>query len=375
MAGKFVDNSKYFFLYCNKYCRNIRHIWLTDSKEIVQFLNSNGFECYHNKSWKGINFALRAKVFIYSSYITDVCNLAFTGGGFFFNLWHGIPLKKIEYDFTKGPLRYLYAPANLKGKLKRFSYSPPLTKKHDAVLTTSANLKKIFSSAFRVPEEKVLVAQYPRVTPFFWNEAELENHILNFENHSIRELLHTMKQFDHVWVYMPTWRDANLSFLTEALPDFEKLNTICRENKILFLIKTHIITEFNIDLSNFSNIKLTDRNVDMYPLLPFTTALVTDYSSIFFDYSLLKKRIIFYPFDLEEYNSGSREFYFDYNSIVKNREVVYSFQGLLQLLNNISDEKNDTKTQYNGFDYFTNTSSDFYAPVKFIKESIGLKDV
>jgi len=62
--------------------------------------------------------------------------------------------------------------------------------------------------------------------------------------------------------------------------------------------------------------------------------LITDYSSIYFDFLCLGKPIILFPFDYEEYTSGSREFYFDYNLLEAKR--VYTWSELEQCLLNKS---------------------------------------
>lgn len=369
LAGSFTDNAKYFFLYARKHHSNIRHIWLTDSAPVLAYLKEKGIECYHKKSWKGIALSLRAKVFIYSSYSTDVTNPAYTGGAFLFNLWHGVPLKMVEYDIRTGPLALLYNPQGVVQKLKRFALNPPITKRHSAVLTTSAQLQKIFSRAFKVNEDKVLVAPYPRVMPFYWSNAELENHIATFEHQSLRELLTDIKQHAETWIYMPTWRDGNPQFVSQALSDMRTLNEACSSKKILLLLKMHINTKFNVDISQYSNIRLIHRSIDVYPLLPFTTTLITDYSSVFFDYSLLKKRIIFYPYDLASYKSLSRDFYFDYKKIIEGRETVYTFRELLQHINNASP----ANTSYPVFKDFITDDTDFEKPVQFVKNAVGIK--
>jgi CDP-glycerol glycerophosphotransferase len=60
------------------------------------------------------------------------------------------------------------------------------------------------------------------------------------------------------------------------------------------------------------NILVVDSQTDPYPLLQLSDSLITDYSSIYFDFLLTKKPIIFFPYDYEEYLVESRELYFDY---------------------------------------------------------------
>ncbi|WP_153798253.1 CDP-glycerol glycerophosphotransferase family protein [Foetidibacter luteolus] len=368
LAGKFVDNAKYLFIYANKSNPEIRHVWICESDEVINYLRERGYECYHKKSAKAIFLSLRASVQVYSSYSVDICNPAYSGGVFRFNLWHGTPLKKIEYDITKGPIRYLYYPTSFCEKVKRFIYSPPLTKKHHAAIAASEKLKPIFCSAFRLKRENVVIGQHPRLMPFYWNRNDLIKHIHEFETKALENLLVRFRSYDKVCVYMPTWRDSNPEFLAQALPRFELLNKVCAQNNMLFLLKTHINTVFNEDVSMYSNIELVDRNIDMYPLLPFTQILITDYSSIFFDYALLKRRIIFYPYDLNEYLDASREFYFSYDEITKGSMIAYDFHQLLDLLseNNVVAEGDASC-----LDDYLNTTSDFDVTIKFIKQAIA----
>lgn len=130
---------------------------------------------------------------------------------------------------------------------------------------------------------------------------------------------------------MPTFRDANPNFINDAIPDFNKLDEICKKNNVLFLLKLHLATNITFDITKWDNILLVPNHFDVYPLLPFTTTLLTDYSSVFLDYQLLKKNIVFYPYDLEEYLSNSREMYFEYDELTVGFKV-YSFSELINLL-------------------------------------------
>ncbi len=70
--------------------------------------------------------------------------------------------------------------------------------------------------------------------------------------------------------------------------------------------------------------------------MPNSDLLITDYSSIYFDYLLLDKEIVFYPFDYEKYINTDREFYFDYDALTPG-ETVYKFKHLIQVLNNLEN--------------------------------------
>ena len=69
---------------------------------------------------------------------------------------------------------------------------------------------------------------------------------------------------------------------------------------------------------------------DIYPLLSHFDVLLTDYSSIFFDYLLLDRPIVFYPYDMDSYRSG-RELLFDYDAMTPGPRAV-DFDGLLAVI-------------------------------------------
>ena len=122
---------------------------------------------------------------------------------------------------------------------------------------------------------------------------------------------------------MPTFRDNSTNFLQSAFPYPEKLNDLCKSLNLLLAFKLHPNTaqkELN-PFKGLSNIQLIDNNQDVYPLLKFTSGLITDYSSIYNDYSALHKPILFYSPDLEEYNKNSRGTYFDYKEITFEKSI------------------------------------------------------
>ena len=112
--NKFADNSKYLFLHWQQ-ALTIRAIWISGDKQLVQQLNHQGYEAHYRWSLKGIYHALTAKYYVYNSYIGDV-NQYLARGAIKINLWHGSPLKRIEFDINNGPLLKVYHPTSLKEK-------------------------------------------------------------------------------------------------------------------------------------------------------------------------------------------------------------------------------------------------------------------
>ncbi len=333
--GVFNDNAKYLFIYVNENCPEIRPIWISDSKKTVDFLRSKQFEAYYKYSLQGFFYALRGKLYIYNSYLSYI-SLWLRGGVTKINLWHGIPIKKIEFDIKKGKLKRIFNHSVFcKCKYSKHYVMP------NFVLSTSKKVDQYFSSAFRVGEEKCLNFGYPRNEILSYSEDKIINFIERYESVEIKELVQSFKKYKKVFVYMPTWRDSRQDFIEDSQIDFELLNQIFQQKNYYLVIKLHCTTLSLLDLKEYKNILLLDNKLDMYPILPFTDCLITDYSSIFFDYKLMDKQVILFPFDKREYISKDREMYYDYSLVAENQLVVNSFSELIELIQSDVENKKD----------------------------------
>ncbi len=339
LKGSFRDNSKYLFIHNSTHFTDVHHIWISQSKDVIKSVNNMGFKAVHKFSPLAFWYALTAKVYIYNSAPTDTVHGCLRGTAFCFNLWHGIPFKKIEYDIKKGSFyKRFFNPIGLQQKIASFLFEPKLFRNSDGVLTTSEKLIPIYSSAFKVSPDQLFIGSYPRNEIFNLSANDLAAFINKYETSEFKNLVNSFGRYKKVVIYMPTFRDDNPDFMDNAIPDFESLELVCKQTNTLFLIKAHILTKFSTDLSKFGHVMQIDSNIDVYPMLPYTSALISDYSSIIFDYSLLNKKIMFYTFDKEEYLSKSRESYFEYEEVFSN-DIIRDFDGLLHELQNFDNEK------------------------------------
>lgn len=94
---RYSDNSRYIFEYVHENETGIRAVWLTRNPNILNDLRSRGYETYSIVSIKGFIIGSRAVVYFFTDSLFDVGQLS-SGRGLKFQLWHGVPLKKIGYD-------------------------------------------------------------------------------------------------------------------------------------------------------------------------------------------------------------------------------------------------------------------------------------
>ena len=371
LNGSFRDNAKYLFIYNSAFFPEIKHIWISQSRDVVSTIHSIGLRSVYKYSIPSLFYGLIAKVYIYNHAPTDAMHGCMRGSALLFNLWHGVPFKKIEYDIMSGSeYRKFFNPKNFSEKLESFLFEPKIFRNSDYVLATSNELVPVFSSAFRLPADKIFVGTYPRNEVLKLTSERLIGYIIENEALGLVKILDKIKSFRSSVIYMPTFRDNNPDFMNVALPDLEKLNDECKGLDILFLIKAHPLTRFGSDLSKFSHIMCLDNNIDVYPLLPFTNALISDYSSIIFDYSLLDRQILFYAFDKEEYLSENRESYFEYEKVFS-KEIISDFDSLLR---NVALLYKIEFKEYPSLKKFVQNADGMEAITKHIKKSINFKE-
>ena len=111
---------------------------------------------------------------------------------------------------------------------------------------------------------------------------------------------------------MPTFRDSEKKFF--EVMHLESFQRFLKEEHILFCVKLHPKSKLNAEFKALQTevVQVIDKDADPYTFLEEADVLVTDYSSIYFDYLLTDKPVVFFDYDLEEYLSDTREMYFDY---------------------------------------------------------------
>lgn len=328
LGQEFTDNSKYLFIEANLE-KNIRPVWITKNPDVVKQINQLGYEAYLSSSIKGIYCQLHAKYAVMSNGISDF-NHMFLGRAIFVNLWHGVPLKRIGYDNKKEKNW-----ASVGQKFRRKIQKIPLGKEY--VVATSEIFAKIYVSAFDRPKEFIMIEGQPRNDLFYDIKGIFD------PDTELTEILNEKK----VILYAPTHRlEGAKEIIIDELFDLKTINDFCLTNDYYFLIKKHFYHKSEwLELEQYSNIiDITQKVIDTQQLLFYTSILITDYSSIFIDYLLLDRPIIFYNFDYKEYLCTDRDMYFSYQNITPGLKVD-NFKELMIELNSVSHGKDRCKKE------------------------------
>ena len=325
--GTFVDNTKYWFLWANKHEPTIKHIWISQDSKTISLLRENNYKAYKPFTITGIYFILRAKIVFFTHGATSIIRPIFLKTAIKFDFFHGIPLKTMGSGTTKvfakqfGPdFKY-----NISKKLynyyqKKYVYS-------DYLVIPS----KLFTKMFTDFSGERLYVGYPRNIVFQLSEKELLTVIGLSEEDTI--FYNEITKYSKRYIYMPTFREGKPDFIKEAFDDLEAINKLMIEQDAIFLLKLHPYTKSEVDFEQYSNLRIVDNQIDIYPFLPTITCLITDYSSISMDYYFSNKSVIFYLFDQEEFIRTSRNIDFNPTLLAKDSTALNWEMFMTQLRN------------------------------------------
>ena len=300
---RFADNAAAFFQYCHHVELDaVDLVWISRRRDIVEQLRRQGYEAHLAWSVRGVLRCLRAGVFIFDCFAKDI-NFWLSRDAITVNLWSGVPLKAFERDIDNPGSRYYrlfhgVAPVRL-----AYSAMMPWHLVHpDLIIATSEETAAITRRAFDVPEPAVVVTGFPR------NDL-----LLSAEGHRQAQsrcppvVLAAADAGSTVFFYLPTFRDSAKPYLNI---DWERLDALMEEVDGVFLIKFHPMDVTTFDHRSPRVVQLP-QDIDVYHVLPFTSALISDYSSVIFDYMLMDRPIIYYTPDLAEFRASSRKLLFD----------------------------------------------------------------
>jgi CDP-glycerol glycerophosphotransferase (TagB/SpsB family) len=326
----FLDNSKYLFLASQKLSPNVKSIWISNNTAIVESLQARGYRAYCTWQIRAILYGLMAKYYfidhapLYGGIFAPT-NLWLSGGAKIIQLWHGVPLKRLDSLGLKT--------ANSSKITKMFSGLSKLSLfnlfVNYYVVAPSRLFGRLMAESLEVPKERILFSAYPRNV--FYEAPTIMNFSLQKAmNDKVRALKAEGKK---LVFYIPTFRDYGGNPVKDKAVDLEALEKFIDNNACVFLVKFHEADENKLAV-NRKNLIFLPSGYDVYEILQMCDVLITDYSSIFFDFLSFNRPVVFYPYDLSEYQKSARRFYFNYTQFVPG-PIVYRFDDLLKLLSQI----------------------------------------
>jgi CDP-glycerol glycerophosphotransferase len=302
---QFKESPKYLAIYAAKQLNDFIPVFHVPNKKL--FCEVKKLNILPARGLLAFWFMLRARYIFIDNKNSYNPNASFLRGRFkIIQCWHGTPLKKMGED-----------------KKRKRSWLSDI--RIEYVLSACAHSTNVFKKLFQT--ENVLEIGYPR------NDILLDPDFFSCEK--IDEKL-DLKNFEKVFLYAPTHRRKNRALnpfnkqflesrdtptgrkMSNAINPFNEeflaeLDNWLQQNNYTFLIKQHPYAKNIQGLEKFSNIHdVSTVNQDIQELAVNTDVLISDYSSIIFDFALTEKPIIFYPYDYEDYALSGRGLYYDY---------------------------------------------------------------
>lgn len=220
---------------------------------------------------------------------------------YYIQTWHGTPLKKLVLDMEDV---FMMNETDINSYQKGFVKN---VQTWDFLISQNAFSTVTFRRAFAF-EKEMLEIGYPRNDILFRKNNEEDIRLLK-----CRLGLPGDKK---IILYAPTFRDdefeENSSYKFSPKLSFDRLKDALQDEYIL-IVKYHYLIMDYIDWFPYKDfIYHFDQSNDIVELFLVADMLITDYSSVMFDYSILKRPMFFYAYDLEKYKNDLRGFYFDY---------------------------------------------------------------
>ncbi len=312
-AGLFLDNIKYFFIYCLRQKDRLEEIelmFLTEDQETYRLLKNKQLPVVKYPSWSAMKILVMAKLIIVDNWMwVDRFKFFLLFSTRKLQLWHGLCIKYVGLIRRKFKRLFIKILDELTGIYPKYAVF---------VSTSSFYTKQVFSKAFRTGN--IWETGLPR-NDIFFRELSDEDFIFTDTN-SLEFISYKKENGLKIALYAPTFRDTKRNVFNDGVLDLGKLDSFLQEVGILLVIKFH--PEENFDeqiLGKYKNICAYKRDKDIYPLLRMVDCLITDYSSIYMDFLLLDRPIIFFCYDFEQYIANDRMIQFDYDWITPGIKV------------------------------------------------------
>ncbi len=334
-GGKnYSDSPKYIYEYMQKNYPKLNYIWVFNKPDKNVIIGNaekvkKGSKEYYDAYSKAKFWVSNARLPLY---------LNKKENQIYIQTWHGTPLKRLAND-----MKVVRMPGTTTANYKKNFYAE--TSRWDYLVSPNRYSTNIFKTAFWMDEERTWEIGYPR-NDVLVNRSDDQEYI----NQIKKDL--NLPEGKKVIMYAPTWRDDEFvkkgQYLFDLKINLENLQKELGENHVILLRMHYLIAnaldlhgyeDFAIDVSNYS---------DISELYLISDALITDYSSVMFDFGILKRPQYFFAYDIEKYDKGLRGFYMDYMNDLPGEIITDEFK-LAEELKNIDEHKEKYKDKIEKF--------------------------
>lgn len=279
-------------------------VWLVADDAQARDAAARGIPHVPKNSLRGFWHTARARVVVVTHGFGDANRYA-QSGAFLVQLWHGIPLKRIGLDSpetTRPPavLDRMPGVARVLAWLYRRA-----VRRIDVIPAASHLVRGRLESAFALGDARVPVTGEPRVDVLSRGSADARRRAARAE---LDALVGPIADDARVVLYAPTWRDGEPDPAVPSAAEWAAIDDVLRRRDAVLLVRSHHLGAGEYappgDVDRVRALG-SDIVADVTPLLPGLDVLVTDYSSLAFDTSLVPLPVVFLAPDVEAYAARS----------------------------------------------------------------------
>jgi len=296
-----------------------RVVWMARTEAELTEASELGFDAILKDSWRGFWTTLRAGVIVVTHGFGDVNRYA-TRGAFVVQLWHGPPFKHLHLDSPSTYSVSVLPDIPLVRRLIGTAYRRA-GQGIGLFPVSSERLRPSIASAFAVAPERIVVTGDPRDDVLL--AGSLEQRIADARqrlNAAVPNL-----PSGTVVLFAPTWRDGAADPTVPTDEEWEAIAAWLDTNDATMLVRVHPLGrgDYATGVAHSPRIRLMgpDALRDVNSVLWAVDVLVTDYSSMVFDYAIVGRPVVFFTPDLVEYTS-SRGFYLPFEQFTGGRAVL-----------------------------------------------------
>jgi CDP-glycerol glycerophosphotransferase (TagB/SpsB family) len=322
-GGEFAGNSKFLYSWVLSHRPDLDPVWITDRPQVAARLQAHGLPVCVRGSPRAIETALKAGAYIYCHGPEDV-SVALGAGAVLVNLWHGIGLKTTQFGDPRSNANH-YSNPGLGWARRTVGLGSRLDP--DILVTTSRFTQAHFASQFRLPPDRCPPFGYPRMDVGL--DEQLDALLARVDGTEVASL--RRNDPSEIYLYAPTYRDSGRDFLADALPRRDRLSDILEQRNAILYVKLHPHTQVSTDWVE-PRIRPWPAGVDLYSALRSIDALITDYSSLHYDWIKHSDRgALLYTFDQQQYEAQDRSILYPFEENVAGWRAR-SFDELLELI-------------------------------------------
>lgn len=336
-GGLFTDNAKHFFVFAASQPNFHNQVFfLSTNQKVHQAIDKACSQSLLYPTFKAFWFLLRSGVIVADTadwFDHGVYQL--TRGAKIVQIWHGAPLKEIELSLYRRRLAGL----SWLQRLPISSHKRLIGRyiKYDVVVATSqAFIRDVFQHCFMA--RQFAATGYPR-NDILFDQPEQNSvfdtlSLINVDTSILETIGKAKANGMAVCLYAPTFRKNRQDPFAAGDIDLSRLSALAGKLNMLLILKLHPFMSGCYRIDDYQNLLEYSPTADVYPAMAMCDLLVTDYSSIFFDFLLLDRPILFFSYDLQDYMREDRRMYFDYEEMTPGIKC-YSYEELEQAMTNI----------------------------------------